>query len=73
MASFVAFADAIYSVSTDDVATVGCFFEDKAIEPPIDLQLSKSWTQLESVYLTRLKEFSSQYSKTKLKSAVPFR
>ena len=29
MAFFIVFADVIYSVSTDDVITVSCFFEDQ--------------------------------------------
>jgi len=34
MASLVALDDAIYSASTEEMATVACFFEDQEIELP---------------------------------------
>ena len=51
IASFVAFDVAMYSDSTVDSATVGCFFDDHAtllpamskINPPIDHLVSGSW------------------------------
>ena len=33
-ASLVAFAEAMYSASTEEVVTVGCFFEDQVTELP---------------------------------------
>jgi len=33
MASLVAVADAMYSASTDEVATVLCFFDDQDMHP----------------------------------------
>src|ERR1700731_4601943 len=60
-ASLVAFAEAIYSASTVDRATVGCFFDDQEtvlpatskMKPAIERQSSASCAQSESVHPTR--------------------
>jgi len=38
MASLVALDDAMYSASTEEMATVACFFEDQEIELPTILK-----------------------------------
>jgi len=79
MASLVAVADAMYSASTDEVATVLCFFDNQDIHPPAtsnanpltEHRSSGSCPQLESVHPTRSKSPFCHLPRTNLKSTVP--
>jgi len=81
MASFVAFVTAIYSASTVDNTTVGCFFADQEMEPPAILKKkllmdrceSASCAQLESVQPTRLMDSLPLHLSVNPRSAVPFK
>jgi len=80
-ASLVAFADAIYSASTDDIATVGCFLDDHDMTSPptskanplVDQRSSGSWAQFESVQPTRSNSPFIRLPNTRFRSMVPLR
>ena len=81
MASLVAFADATYSASTVEVATVDCFLDDQETvlpsmsnaNPLTDHLESGSCPQLASLQPTRLILPSFWLPNMSCKSAVPFK
>ena len=80
IASFAAFDAAIYSASTVERATVGCFLDDHETglpaivktNPPTERLESLSWAQSESVHLTN-SNGSLRPPRVSMKSAVPFK
>jgi len=81
IASFITLAKTIYSTSTKEVVTVGCFFEEEETESLsmskinslTKQQSSRSWAQLELVYPTKSKLSFVYLPKTKPKFIVPLR
>jgi len=81
MASFVVLKDAIYSASTKEVVTVGCYFDNNKTELPVisnrklpmEHLLFESCTQFESVHPTKLVALNLEQSKTNFRSRVLFK